>query len=89
MSQDHNAQLVRMVNQIAINLGSGRDAAEAVESVCAHLEKFWARSMKRSLIACLERDNTELTPLARCAVQRLKKELCLKPPAKLGPGATP
>ncbi len=73
MSLHHHAHLIRMANQIAANLSCGREDAEVVEAICNHLEKFWARSMKQGLIACLEQGNTELTPIARSAVKLLKK----------------
>nr|WP_298249441.1 formate dehydrogenase subunit delta [uncultured Halomonas sp.] len=64
-----------MVNQIAINLAPGRDKQTAIEDVCLHLEKFWARPMKRRLIASLEHTRHELDPLARSAIQRLARLL--------------
>ncbi|XKE46674.1 formate dehydrogenase subunit delta [Halomonas organivorans] len=71
MTLDQDAQLVRMVNQIAANLGGGREPGEAADGVCAHLEKFWARPMKRRVIACLDEADNGLAPLARQAVERL------------------
>lgn len=71
MSLNHDAHLVHMVNQIAANLGGGRNEEEAVASICHHLETFWARPMKRRLIACLEEENIELVPLARNAIRKL------------------
>ncbi|MDN3555564.1 formate dehydrogenase subunit delta [Halomonas maura] len=72
MSHDQGETLVHMVNQIATNLSGGRAEAEAVEGVCTHLEKFWARAMKQRIVACLdEPDAGGLEPLARQAVARL------------------
>ncbi|MBB3231515.1 formate dehydrogenase accessory sulfurtransferase FdhD [Halomonas stenophila] len=72
MSHDQGETLVHMVNQIATNLSGGREEAEAVEGVCTHLEKFWARAMKQRIVACLdEPDSGGLEPLARQAVVRL------------------
>jgi len=71
MTQDQDAQLVRMVNQIAANLGGGRDSAEAAEGVCRHLETFWARPMKRRVIGLLALENSGLTPPAHRAVAQL------------------
>lgn len=75
MSLHHDTHLVRMANQIAANLGGGRDEAQAAAAICHHLETFWARPMKRRLITSLTEENTELLPLARCAVQRLAERL--------------
>ncbi|UYG08809.1 formate dehydrogenase subunit delta [Halomonas sp. M4R1S46] len=71
MSRDHVTTLVQMVNQIAINLGAGREATQAAQAVCTHLETFWARPMKQRLIACLGEADHGLSPLAREAVARL------------------
>lgn len=72
MSHGKDAQLVRMVNQIIANMAPGRDQDAAAAEVCAHLEKFWARPMKQSIIACLEKDDTRLSPLAKRSVSLLK-----------------
>ncbi|WP_444678704.1 formate dehydrogenase subunit delta [Halomonas sp. E19] len=81
MSLHHDTHLVRMANQIAANLSGGRDEEEAVASICNHLEKFWARPMKRRLIASLAEENTQLEPLARRAAQRLADRLETAPTA--------
>lgn len=75
MSLHHDAHLVRMANQIAANLGGGRDEDEAVAGICRHLETFWARPMKRRLVACLEHEGSELVPLARRAARQLAERL--------------
>ncbi len=82
MSLHHDAHLVRMVNQIAANLKGGRDDAQAVADICHHLETFWARPMKQSLIAYSEREEAELSPLARRAIRELsERQLVQKVPA--------
>lgn len=78
MSQYHDTHLVRMVNQIAANLSGGHDEQEAVAGICRHLETFWARPMKRRLVACLEREDNTLAPLARQATRRLAEQLAAK-----------
>lgn len=84
MALQQDEQLVRMVNQIAANLGGGRDEAQAVESIRNHVEKFWARSMKQRLIASLERDDNELEPLARLATQQLAERQAQKEQQQAG-----
>lgn len=86
MSLHHDAQLIRMVNQIAANLGGGRDEASAVAAIRRHLETFWARPMKQRLIAGLEREGSELLPLARQATQQLAERLS-EPASATEPGA--
>ncbi|TFH88030.1 hypothetical protein EQG41_03755 [Billgrantia azerbaijanica] len=79
MSQDQDAQLVRMVNQIAANLSHGREATSAVAAIRTHLEKFWARPMKRRVVAQLAQEDSDLTPLARRAVAQLAQRLTETP----------
>ncbi len=75
MSSNHTTQLISMTNQIAANLGGGRDEEAAAAATCRHLENFWARSMKQRLVATLEHDDTELSPLAKRAVVLLSELL--------------
>lgn len=70
MSDQQLQHLVRMVNQIAANQHG--DKAQAAQSVATHLQKFWARSMKAQIIAYLDDNGSELSPLAREAVVRLR-----------------
>lgn len=80
MSQDLDAQLVRMVNQITVNLSNGKKEEEAVASICQHLEKFWARPMKRRMIKIFASDSDGLEPLARDAVQRFTEREAKRKP---------
>jgi formate dehydrogenase subunit delta len=57
--------LIRMVNRIAAFFASMPDRDEAVEGVALHIRKFWAPSMRRALLAHVDRVGTdELHPLA-------------------------
>ena len=75
MSSNHEMQLVNMTNQIATNLGGGRDEEAAAAATCRHLETFWARSMKQRLVATLAHGDNGLTPLAKRAVSLLAERL--------------
>ncbi len=75
MASHQETHLIHMTNQIAANLGGGRDEETAAAATCRHLETFWARSMKHRLIATLEREDGELSPLARRAVTLLAERL--------------
>ncbi|MBA2779833.1 formate dehydrogenase subunit delta [Billgrantia kenyensis] len=69
MSRSQLDTLIHMANQIAANNAHyGDDAAERVHT---HLKKFWARSMKRLIVEYLHEDGSELSPLARQAVELL------------------
>lgn len=75
MSSHHDTHLIHMTNQIAANLGGGRDEETAAAATCRHLETFWARSMKQRLIATLEREDAALSPMAKRAVILLAEGL--------------
>lgn len=75
MSNNNDANLVRMTNQIATNLGNGRDEEAAATAICRHLETFWARSMKQRLVASLALEGVEFSPLARRAATLLATRL--------------
>ncbi|PCF96081.1 formate dehydrogenase subunit delta [Vreelandella nigrificans] len=75
MSSHHDTHLIHMTNQIAANLGGGRDEETAAAATCRHLETFWARSMKHRLVATLEHEDTALSPLAKRAVTLLAERV--------------
>ena len=73
MSHDSHSQtatLIKMVNQIAANL-SAYEPAEAAERIEQHLVRFWTPKMRHDLID-VATDDTDLSPLARDAIQRLQ-----------------
>jgi formate dehydrogenase subunit delta len=73
MSHDSHSQtatLIKMVNQIASNL-SAYEPAEAAERIEQHLLRFWTPKMRHDLIDAAK-DDTDLSPLARDAIQRLQ-----------------
>jgi len=69
---ESTASLIKMINQISANNRHHGDDAQAAEQVATHLKKFWARSMKRQIIAYADTDGSELSPVSRLAVERLK-----------------
>ena len=50
-------RLVKMVNQISLNMSSNGPADEVAMQVAEHLEKFWSPPMK-SLVSDYADDNT-------------------------------
>ena len=42
-------QLVKMVNQIALNFGESRDPELAASKTAEHIGKFWTRAMREQL----------------------------------------
>ncbi len=81
MSDQQLQNLIKMVNQIAVNQHG--DESQAAQRVATHLQKFWARSMKAQIIAYLDDDGTELSPIAREAIVCLR-EIRLKHERQVG-----
>ena len=63
--------LVRMVNQIAINQAYLPDD-EAVDVVASHLTSFWAPAMQRDLLAAVDAGDADLNEVALRAVRQLQ-----------------
>ncbi|AFT71207.1 Formate dehydrogenase delta subunit [Alloalcanivorax dieselolei B5] len=72
MSEHGLQHLIKMVNQISVNMAAQGGEDQAAEQVAGHLKKFWARSMKEQIIDYAERDGSELAPLSKRAVEHLK-----------------
>ena len=64
-------KLVRMANQIAMNLEFGSNNAKAADSVADHLTRFWAPSMRAAIIEYYRQGGEELTETAALAVAKL------------------
>ncbi len=60
--------LVRMANQIAINLGAGGDLDETARRTAEHLRKFWTRDMRTQLARYGRESGDELAPAVRRAL---------------------
>lgn len=43
-------QLVKMANQIALNLGAGHDDSAAAAKTAEHIIRFWTPAMRRQLV---------------------------------------
>lgn len=71
MSRQQLDSLIHMANQIADNNRHHGGDDAAADKVATHLRKFWARSMKRQIVDYATQDGSQLTPIARLAVQRL------------------
>lgn len=65
--------LIKMANEIASNIAPGQSQEQAVNAMADHLTRFWARSMKKQIIECLEMDDHGLQPTAVQAIQLLKE----------------
>lgn len=71
---------VKMLNDIALNAGAHPDPDLARAAVLTHIQRFWARPMKRTIIACLETQAADMHPVGYAAVAQLAREWQDTPP---------
>jgi len=64
-------RLVKMVNQISLNMSSNGPADQVATQVSDHLEKFWSPPMKNLISEQVVDDNVGLTPISLKAVIKL------------------
>ena len=66
-----NQRLLKMLNQISINLSSHRSVEDAAELVKSHIIKFWSKRM-RTEIASVPQKGIEVNEVSRRAIEELK-----------------
>ena len=71
MSTSELDQLIKMVNQIADNIGAGDSDTVAAARVVDHLNRFWPRSMKEKIIEYATCDGSRLNAIAVIATSQL------------------
>lgn len=62
-------QLVKMADQIALNLGAGHDLA-AADRTAGHIKRFWTPAMTRQLIV-FWREGGEVAAVVAAALAKL------------------
>lgn len=73
-------KLVRMANQIAVNLDHGKDPEQAIAGTLDHLKRFWTPEMRRQIVEHYRFGSNgsseviELSYVAAKAVARLAEE---------------
>ncbi len=67
--------LIKMVNQIASNVALGDDDDVRVRSVAAHLEKFWAPSMRKKITSYAVNDGDRLQHTVLKALKLLRSQV--------------
>jgi hypothetical protein len=70
MSANKVDRLVKMINQISLNMRSNGSEDLVISQISEHLEKFWSPAMK-DLISEQEDNNVGLTPISQKAVIQL------------------
>ena len=73
MSASKIERLVKMVNQISLNMSSNGSADFVAMQVSEHLEKFWSPPMKNLITEQLSYADVGLTPTAQIAIKNLLK----------------
>ena len=64
--------LIKMANQIALNLGAGYDDTEAQERIRSHFSRFWTPQMRRQLTD-FWREGGAVAPVVAAALAQLEK----------------
>ncbi len=67
-------KLVRMANQIAINLDYGLDKSKSVAGVADHLRRFWSPLMLDEITQYMVTGDAELSDIAEQALTELIAE---------------
>lgn len=65
------ASTVRMINQIADNVGLNLAPEQAASKVVQHIHLYWAISMKNDLIAYYKNDGKLLNNVSQLAANQL------------------
>jgi len=71
MTGQQIAQLVRMANQIARNMGATGDEQAVAAGIREHLGKFWTPAMLQQLLSYHRDGGGELLPAVQCALDAL------------------
>ena len=74
MSTDEIQHLVKMANQIAVNIGAGASEDDTAASVENHIRRFWAPAMRAKIGARLDDYRDQLHPAAARALQRIGED---------------
>ncbi len=73
MSDSKLQRLVKMTNQIALNMAANGSDEIVADQVAQHLEKFWSPPMKTLIIKQSSMADIGLTPIAKLAIEDLSK----------------
>ena len=63
MSPSQIERLVKMANQIALNLDVGGDEEAVAKKACEHLDKFWTPAMREALTAYWQQGGEGVSPV--------------------------
>lgn len=75
MSTNELDHLIKMVNQIASNIGLGTSEDETIDKVVKHINLFWARPMREKICANMRSSADQLNPVAIKALVKINSQL--------------
>lgn len=67
--------LIKMANQIALNIGMGASEEDIVDKIENHITLFWARPMREKICSHMDSCMDELNPATTKALLRIKEKL--------------
>lgn len=71
MSAEQQHHIVKMANQIVLNMGAAGDENEIAKHASEHMRRFWSPLMKQRAAEILQAENDALTPVAKKALTQL------------------
>ncbi len=74
MSSEELHHLIKMLNQISINQPKNISDDEAAVKVAAHVNSFWAKSMRQKVHAQQQAIVDQLNPIAQKALSQIHGE---------------
>lgn len=74
MSSEQVGHMIKMLNQIVLNLSAACDDEEAAHRACEHMQKFWSPSMKQRIAEYAQTDTESLSEISRRALDQLLSE---------------
>lgn len=68
MSPAQIHHLIKMANEIALNMAAWGDDEEVARKTGEHMEKFWTRAMREQLLEFWRAQGGGLSPVVCCAL---------------------
>ncbi len=75
MSENELTHLIKMTNQIALNIGIGCPEEDTIDKIENHINAFWAPPMREKICLHIHTHQNDLNPIAVKALLRIKAKL--------------
>jgi len=69
--QSELTHLIKMMNQISDNQPRNLSTESAAENVASHINRFWAKPMRKKILDLNEDQKEQLTPIAQIALNSI------------------